>query len=621
MTFSTTFLSGDKAATGSPAQIPCVIGCCPLLSSGIKVFDPGDNVASVLGGSGLTDLIYYLHRTTGQRVVASIAAPTWSAAPSVTHNGTGPTVTAALAQGASGCFDDHTILVTVTTGGANGVATASIAYDGSTAAETIIVPAEPAPHLIGTVDLGGLTLSSLNSTTLVFTAPAALTVTFTTPTNVQGIADQINTQAIAGTSTIRAQISQGTGANVGKQFLDLYTTNGGAGVSLTIDAPTSTGEAILGFSSGASNLTATGAAATMTLPYTGISLTFAAGTYVKGDTYQLVCVGPRASIQAIENAVTAAHDNYTNQQFGFFAVAQPSDTASNCAALFSALATQIAGYRSDANAPIYPYFVVGSPFHTASSNTTTNEANIATADAALLAAFSSSPAALDSVAVDDIYIPGSAALHAGSFRRSAAWAWTAKRAGTSKLGSDVAEDLVTEASLVGPDGFTRARNEASATTKLGPAPGGLSGSGFAVLRSTSAGLGSPKFSAGVTRAGSPSRLRFSHVVAVACEIARITFSVVESWVGQTPPTNPITGQLLDSEAQHRADTLTSILAFALTPEGAPPNVSSFSVSIDNSGKFIDTGILPVTVAFVPLGLVLEVKITITATGTVMTTNG
>ncbi len=607
---NTTIKSGDRAATGSPAQIPCLIGCCSDGTVGtIYQFDPGDDVAGDLGGGPLADAVYHIHSTTGSRVVVSPATPTWSTAPSVTHSGTGPTVTCALTAGASGCYDDHTIVVTVKLGGILGSSQIGIAYDGSTEVDTIPTPTENAPHLVGTVDLATLTLSTLATKTLVLSAPAALTVTFTTPTSVDDIATQFNTAADGAGVLAHAQIRQNSSGN---EYLDLYASTGGNGVTITIDDATSTGEALLGFSTADSNLTATGTAATLALPYTGITLTFPSGTYVKDDTYTMVCTGPRASISAISTAATAAHDAYVSKPFGFIAVVQPSNNATNCAALQSSLSTTIAGWQAATSSQLSVYAVIGGPFHVASSTLATNDSYILVSDNALVTAFSGSSAALDSVAHDDVYLEGSAALRSGKFRRTAAVAWAAKRAAASKIAADVADGILVSGSLLGPDGLTRARDESRASTKLG----GGAGPGFSVLTSTSAGLGSPKFAPGATRAGSSSRLRYSGVVAVAKEIARLSFGVVEGWVGETIPSDPSTGAILDGEKSSREGAIRRVLEPTLfTDDGGPLNVSSLSVSIDNSGQFIDDGIVPTTISFVPLGEIEEVDIDITAVGT------
>lgn len=618
MTVSTTIKSGDRAAVGSPSQTPCLVGCCSAVSTGTYRFSPGQDVSATLGGGPLADATYYALRQSNSDVMVSVAAQTWSSVPSIVRVGSsGPVVTAATAAGASGPFDDHTIALTVTNGGALGAAQASIAYDGASEIETITLPTEGPAIRTGSVDLNAISYpwNALNGTTLQFTDPSATTVTFgSAPTSAQDVIDDFNTLAEAAPLAVRARLAQGTGSDLGKAFIELYSTAVGTAAAITIDAA-STGEALLGLAT----TTANGTAATLTLPYTGIKLTFPSGTYVEDESYTLSCVGPRASISAITTAATNARNDYQDKPFGFLVVVQPADTASNCKALVDALETLRAAWQADTIAPIFVQMCVGGPWHTKSSTLATNETNIGTTDNALLTAFgAASPALFQNVAPDDVYIPGAASLRSGSFRRTAALAWAIKRASVPKIASDVAEDLVPEASLLGPDNLTRARNEATATTKLG----GGSGPGFSALRATSAGLGAPKFSPGATRGGSTSRLRFSGVAAIALEIARLVFAVVELWEGLTLPTDPQTGQLLDSEKDAREGAIDAAIRPTLnTEDDAPLNVSSFSIAVNNpsTGRFIDNGQVPVAVTFVPLGEVEEITVAITAVGTVTIT--
>ncbi len=276
----------------------------------------------------------------------------------------------------------------------------------------------------------------------------------------------------------------------------MYSTAGGSGVSVTIDATAADADTLLGFTSVAGNLTASGSAAILPLPFTGLALTCAAGTYAKGERYRIACTGPRASISALTSATSASLSQYRTNPFGFVVVAQPSDSAANCAATDSAISTLTKAAIADANAPVYVTSVVSSPFHVASPIKATNDANILAADTALLAAFAAMPASLDNVAVDDVYLPGSSELRSGSYRRPASIAWAIKRASAAKIAADVADGLVPEATLKAPDGATLARDDNTTTVKLGRGDG----PGFSALHGTSAGLGAVKFRPGATRA-------------------------------------------------------------------------------------------------------------------------
>lgn len=852
MTTEVDIRSGDSASLASVALVPLLLGCASdATTNQVYTFDPGADVSGEIGGGTGPDAVLAMLRITKRRVRFCQAAPTWSAAPSVTQVGSGPAVTLALADGAPGCFDDQTIRITVKVGGDGGAgASMDVAYDGATNIETLPIPAEIPAVLTGTVDLLGFTYpyTGLNNKHLDFTDPAAAIITFGTGyATPQAIADAFNAaaaavptagsetssvgafpvalanadtfvgkvdqQSVADTLTISAtaasktgsgatyaavtaghqividldgtqydvvftgseasqatfhatinaviagfglatnsssqtkistthkgssatgaivsadsdvlaslgltvaaftagtgnvanvasvtaaefaalltstftggtagstgtavgtdrvtwatdtagaspkgvQFTSGTGvakiagfdtsehngtagANVairarisqdstGASHFQLYTTAAGATVTLTIDDGASDADSILGFSSGDDNLTADGAAATFSPPWTGGTFTFPASSdYVAGTTYTAICQGPRASVGALTDAASAAKDDYINNPFGFMAVAQPSDTADNCAALETALTTLTEEWASDATAPIFVDFVVGAPFFTSSTTLATNTANIQTADAALLPAFQAVAANLNNVATCDVYLPGATTLRFGFYRRTAALAWAIKHASAAKLAADVAEGLITEASLQSPNYGTatsplykRARNDATATTKLG----GGQGPGFSALKSTQGGLAAVKFVPGATRAGPTSRLRYVGPVTVALTIATLVYPFVELWEGQTPPANPTTRQLSDGEKQQRQADVYTLLQPTLLPVGRPPNVTPLPgnkaclVEVLNpaTGVFLDNGEVIVRIGFIPLGEIEKVFVDIVATGAIVT---
>lgn len=837
--------SGDSASLASPALVPLLLGCASdATTDQVYTFDPGADVTGEIGGGIGADAVLAMLRITKRRVRFCQAAPTWSAAPSVVHVGSGPSVTLALADGSPGCFDDQTIVITVKVGGDGGDgASMDVAYDGSTVIETLPIPAEIPAVLTGTVDLLSFTYpySGLSAKHLDFTDPSSAIVTFGTGyATPQAIADAFNAaaaavptagsetssvgsfpvslapadtfvgkvdqQAVADTLTISAtaasktgaaatyaavtaghqividldgdqytvvftgsessqatfhatinaviagfglatnssgqtkvstthkgssatgaivsadsdvltslgltvaaftggtgnvadvaavtasefaalltatftggtagstgtaigtdrvtwatdtagaspkgvQFTSGTGVakiagfdtsehngttaanlavrarisedSAGASYFQLYSVDAGTSVTITIDDGASDADSILGFSSGASNLTADGAPATFSPPWTGLTFTFPAGTdYVVGDTYTATCTGPRATIGALTDAATAAKNEYINSPFGFMAVAQPSDTAANCAALTAALTTLTEAWAADATAPIFVDAVVGAPFFTTSTTLATNNANIQTADAALLLAFQAAAANFNNVATCDVYLPGATTLRFGSYRRTAALAWAVKHATAAKLAADVAEGLIAEATLLNPNLLTRARNDATATTKLG----GGQGPGFSALKSTQAGLAAVKFVPGATRAGPTSRLRYVGPVTVALEIARLVYPFVEAWEGQTPPANPATRQLSDGEKQQRQADVYTLLQPTLLPVGQPPNVTPLGgnkaclVEVLNpaTGVFLDNGQVIVRISFIPLGEIETVFVDIVATGAVVT---
>lgn len=102
--------------------------------------------------------------------------------------------------------------------------------------------------LLGTVDLTGVTMSTLTGKTLKLDGDvgALVTCTFTLPANVADIAAQINTAMAAGSSGVRAEIVT---SSTGAQFLRCYSQTWGTTSTLTADA-TSNGATILGIATG-----------------------------------------------------------------------------------------------------------------------------------------------------------------------------------------------------------------------------------------------------------------------------------------------------------------------------------------------------------------------------------
>lgn len=614
MTQKTTIESGDTVAVGSPASTPCLIVCSSLLAVGAVVaLDPGADFGAQLGSGLAADVGLFISRTTSSRLLAAVAAATWSAPPSIAHKDatggnspTGPTVTVALAAGVPGCLDDHTIVVTPTS-----ATTATIAYDGATVAESITIPAELPAVLRGKVDLSGLTLSTLATKHLDFTSPASLVVTWTTPTSIQDIADQFNAQAIAAPVALRARIAQ----TITAKYLEVYSTAGGSSVTATIDATASDADTVLGFNATSpANLTTPGAPATYSLPRSGLVLTFpATGPYVAKETYTLPCVGPRSSLAAKVAAAAAARAQYNTNAFGFISTVEPIDTAANVVATVDAFETLRAQWLADPIAPRDIYFAVGGTWHTASAVRATNEANITAADTATLAAFATEAPNPNSVVEGDVYIQGAATLAIGSFRRSAAIPWVVKRAAAPRLAATVAEDSIPEVVLVGPDGLTYARDQNTATIHLDQ----LDGPGFFVLRTMADGR-TVKFALGATRAGKTNRLRHDGDFAVACEAARLAQGFTELWEGQRPETNKTTGMIAEHERASRRDAVLEVMTEFFRPTQGLVNASdepTVTVLDPPSGKFTDTGITPVKVSWVTLGTITEVDIIIAATGT------
>ena len=725
----TTISSGDTVPVGSPAQIPVLIICSALAAVGfVGAFTPGQDPRPVIGlGMGCDELLYAL-RDTDQICNVSVAAATWSAAPSFTHldasgggSPTGPAVTVALGAGVPGCLDDHQLVLSITTSGPLGTATGSLAYDGGDGVETFQLPTEGPATIIGTAPITPSVLALASALTLQFDQPAAKTLTlprgsvvaagaglqgatatvaapvtlagasllaagvaallanprrltFATagatasdaPANVvitgtdyagatitetlllaQTAASATSVKAYATITTLVYPAADGTGATVAVGYADAYasvgeliaevntlataapllahafdvqtaaghfvglsTTATGTGATITLD-PATTSLTLFGFSSGPpSNMTATGTPATYALPNSGLVLTFPVGSYVYLESYIGGCVGPRASVSAIAAAVSAAVAAFATNPFGLVVVPQPADTAANCVTLAATLET-IRAAALVATIPRDFYCIVGSPWHVASATPATNQANITSADAALLAAFSTAAANAGSVAVDDVYITGSALLAPGVFRRSSAICMAVKRASAPRVAATCAEGTVPEATLTAGDGLTLARDQNTAVTHLE----GLDGPGFFPLKSAD-DSGAVKFAIGATRAGKTSRLRHDGDFAVCAETARLVQGIVKPWEAQRPGLDPQSGQMADHEKLSRAGQVDDGIRSFLLPDAGLPNCTDFGVAVTDppTGLFQNNGITPTLVTIEVLGTITQVQIGISASG-------
>jgi hypothetical protein len=180
------FLSQGQLTLGPVAGIPFFIDASAATPGQLYSFSPGDAVIDQIGGGRAADLVLGFLSQSGSPCYFSPATPTWTALPAITHVGSGPTVTAALAgvAGASGPLDFFHILVTITAGGVSGAgATFSAAYDyqGSTVIDTFPVPPETPALLVGTVPLTPSSLALAPGLTLVFVTPAVETLTLASP--------------------------------------------------------------------------------------------------------------------------------------------------------------------------------------------------------------------------------------------------------------------------------------------------------------------------------------------------------------------------------------------------------------------------------------------------------
>lgn len=403
-------------------------------------------------------------RTAKQKTLLVPCATSVSASvSSVTETpaGSGPTITVSGTP-----TDNLSVAVKIVKAGLPGVGQFRYALDGVTYGATIDIPARTKATIIGTVDLSGITLSTLNATTLKLDGDvgALTTCTFTTPSDVDDIAVQLNAvfNAVDITTSIRAG-----------RYLVLESDTEGSGSTLSVDS-SSTADAILGVSG-----SATGAESSYELPDTGpLTIGFPnSSAYVLDTVYTSSTTAAAPDADDIEAAIDALVES--GEGFALIHVLYEGVDAADCLALATAIGAkldELEGLGRSVRA------IIGAP--------------ITATDASIKTFFADFVHPRVVVCVGDSYERGGNLT--GSFRRSASWTM-AKRSAKYRFSQDAgAGDLpaLEGTSLVSPNGTTKARNESTATTKMADF-------GFTTLE-TRIGRKGAFVTRGVTRANSGS---------------------------------------------------------------------------------------------------------------------
>ena len=426
--------------------------------------------------------------------------------------------------------------------------------------------------------------------------------------NAAEIADAANVLAVGAGLTGAFSIAE----TARGQFLSFSTTAVGVAAQVEIDDATSTGDTPLGFTSADDNLTATGAAATLPIPYLGITLTFAAGTYPLGDTYTMTATGPTASIAAITATETAIRNS--GLAFGYVLPLVVPATADNARSLCDAQDALVSTWDTDANQPVFPIQITPGPFHVASATPATNAAAITANDTALLAAMSGQTS-IGTVVPDDGYRTGTRLL--GRYRRPAALglAYMLSRFLLSDDPGAATHGSIPEWSLTAPDGVTLARDQANPTTAI--QLGGSQGPGFTVLQNVN---GLPRVKRGVTRAGVSSRLvDLGPGLRMGRRGQAVLYNTAKTQVeNENFPTNA-SGQIIDGVRNALVGTFTDPLDAALRTPPLALNASSVTVTIDAAEVIANTRNITVTAVLQKLGSAENVTITAIVAGVVQST--
>lgn len=614
MTTNAEFASGDRSPPADPRGVPCLI--LPVVNGSDPgqsyTFDPGDDVIATIGPGKAAFWILVQHSGAGSRVELCSATPTWAnfgPFPLDQTNMSSPDIS--VDQIDEGAWDEFNFKIRVDSSGTlGGGASGSISYDGSNYVESIIFPSQGPAVLRGKVDISaGATVTGKH---LDFTAPTAKVLTFTSNySDAQSLADAFNALAVAAPLAVRARVYE---APTGEKYLELYSMAVGGPASVTLDVSASDADTALGFTATLPfNISAAGTSAMMVLPNTGIKFTFEPGSYVAGDIYSKSFVGPKASIAAQVTAATAAINNFASHPFGYLVFPEQVSNAA-AATLAGAIHTLVAAKAADPNAPAFIDFLIGSAFHTASATRATNHTNIGTNDADFLASIAGLSVSIHrNIAHDDCYIDAPAGLPAGKFRRSAALAGAIRRSSLDRIAGNPGQNIVPLVTLLGPDGLTRARDESTATTKLGR----KSGKAWC-LRSVNNQLGIVKFEVSPTGAGASSRFWDPGVVAIAFSMAAAACAIVQMWEGESWETDPESpAAVLPSFAEARANELAQALDDIARPKNKPPNISGNLHVVVSAPTLLNDGDVLAEVTFNPLGVPQSITIRITATGAVI----
>lgn len=504
-----------------------------------------------------------------------------------TPSGTGPTITVAGSPGDGELttpYDAFSVRVKVSRAGLPGVAKVDINLDGGAEYPyqySYDVPAEPAATLDGTVDLTGLVLADLTATTFKITASAggAQTVTFTLPTSAQDIVDQLN----AGSTGITFSLIQG-------KYLRLVDDAGGSASSLAIDA-TSTGEAILGFSSGASNMTASGGASTITLPGTGLIITFpATSAYVLDTVYSFATTAPRHTQADLDTALAAINEDPALAFALVHVVQEPLDAADIKSYTTALLALKVA-WEAQADKR-FVTFILGAP--------------VGVTDAALKTTMHGQCIGRGVVVcAGDTYESSVLPAPIGSFRTSPAGPLSIRCAAES-----LSEDPgfggfgpLPACSMKHPNGATKARDENTATIKLGTS----TGPGFTVIRSKG---GQPYFVRGVTRSTADLFVDLG-VSRMVDEASRILFAELQKVENLTLDLNA-DGTIDEADATAYELIFDNALAEGIVKR---KHASRAFTEIDRTANIASTRALTVAFTIQERGQGEDIKATLTLAGT------
>lgn len=567
--------------------------CSGGLEGGIYDLAPAQDPVPSIGYGQLASAAAQAARLTGTRqILVKVLATTAGTISSVTETpGGAPDITVTgtdFDDVTNSPFDVYNVIIQVSATGDLGVGKIDVSLDGGTFSYTgLDIPPAAVPTVLGTVDLTGVTLSTLNATTVKLQPTPPLLeqdVTLTTPTDVYDIAAQIN----AATTDITAAI-------VGGKYLQISHDVGGASESLQVLA-SSTADTILGLS----NVAASGGPSTLVLPGTGLTIEFDAGVRTKGQRYTFTTTSPRHSLADLLAALGALNSDPL-RTFGLLEVVQLPVDATDLRSYVDALDAVQATWRTQENKRFVDY-LIGAPLDAS--------------DTAIRTAMSGHQPSLNgavqgwvSVAPRYLYTTDVAPLAAGRFRRSLARIEAIRLASIS-LSEDPGNGEfgpLPECSFAGPDGGY-APDENSAVVKLG----GSKGPGFTVVKSKD---GQPYFVRGVTRAGPTSRFVDVGVSRMSARVATLINTALKTMENKTFDLKP-DGTFQEVDAASIEGSFTTLLKREIVQK---KHASAIQVTVDRTEDVSQSRNLTLRWRAQPRGQIEDITGTLTLTGTITTT--
>lgn len=537
---------GSNVQRNGGANSVAFVGCSSAgVDNACYQFETDSLVEDTVGEGGAPELVARAVRVSKKRQVfvkAHTATPGVNSAVTQSPAATGPLITLSGAP-----WDDlASMVLKITQGGAQGVGQFAISRDGVNFDGAIDIPLPKAAVVVGTVDLTTITLSSLNTLTLIlaFDGGGNLTTTFSGITSLANVVTQINA----------AITTSGTASIVGGRYLQIIDAT--TGTSSTILLGSGTANAALGFTNAQ---TASGSAATYLIPKTNTTVTFPAGTYVLNVLYSWSATGPKMDLTSLANALNALQASKIPFD-GLVVIAQTPVDVFELNAIGTQASTSMASFA--ANAPrLYSLAMIFTPLGgTGASAITAN-------DTAIKNGITVEDDPKLWIVHGDCYMPGTAIK--GQIRRPLGHS-AATRAAAYRLSSDLGngqQPSLEETSLVGPDLVTFARDESTASIKM-------RAQRFTVALTKN---GAPYIARGVTRAPSTGKFKHAGVMRMTMLAARIVDDAMQQYDNDDPFLNP-DGTLRDPDAAAIKRTIDRALGVLVEDEHA----SSAACTVDTT---------------------------------------